>query len=129
MIMVQMRSRMMQISGEFLIPLVFKVFYNACFAFSKITTFVGMKLKRPNKTLEAQIKAEVQKLTCPVHRKQAHISMDDEESEVFVTEACCPFFKKDVFNLGERIRKGFLLRDEKRREREERERKRNLRND
>jgi hypothetical protein len=88
-----------------------------------------MKLKRPNKALEAQIKAEVQKLSCPVHRKQAQISMDDEESEVVVSETCCPFFKKDVFNLGERMRKGFLLRDEKRREREERERKRNLRND
>jgi hypothetical protein len=48
--------------------------------------------------------------------------MDDENSEVQV-EACCPFFKKDVFNLGERMRKDFLRRDEARREREERERK------
>lgn len=88
-----------------------------------------MKLKRPNKALEADIKTAVKKMICPVHRKEAQISMDDEESEVVVTVACCPFFKKDVFNLAERMRKGFLLRDEKRREREERERKRNLRND
>jgi hypothetical protein len=87
-----------------------------------------MKLKRPNKALEAEIKAAVKKMICPVHRKEAQISMDDEESEVTV-EACCAFFKKDVYTEGERMRKKFLLRDEKRREREERERKRNLRND
>ncbi len=85
-----------------------------------------MKLKRPNKALENQIKAEVKKLRCPVHQKEASITMDDEESEV-VVEACCPFFKKDVFVLGERLRKDFLYRDEKRREREERERKKGLR--
>ncbi len=67
-------------------------------------------------------------MRCPVHQKEASISMDDEESEV-VVEACCPFFKKDVFTIGERMRKDFLYRDTKRREREERERLRNLRND
>jgi hypothetical protein len=81
-----------------------------------------MKLKRPNKQLEEQIKLAVKKLSCPIHSKPASISMDDENSEVQV-EACCPFFKKDVFNLGERMRKDFLRRDEARREREERERK------
>jgi hypothetical protein len=81
-----------------------------------------MNLKRPNKQLEEQIKLAVKKLSCPIHSKQATISMDDENSEVQV-EACCPFFKKDVFTLGERMRKDFLRKDEARREREERERK------
>jgi hypothetical protein len=81
-----------------------------------------MKLKRPNKLLEEQIKLAVQKLKCPVHSKPATISMDDENEEVKV-EACCPFFKKDVTILGERMRKDFIYRDEKKRERLERERK------
>lgn len=85
-----------------------------------------MKLKRPNKALEAQIKAAVKIMLCPIHRKEASISMDDEEAEVKV-EACCVFFQKDVFVVGERMRKDFLYRDEKRREREERERKKGLR--
>lgn len=85
-----------------------------------------MKLKRPNKKLEDQIKQAVKKLKCPIHAKEASISMEDEESEVKV-EACCVFFQKDVFTLGERMRKDFLYRDEKKRERIERERKRGLR--
>lgn len=85
-----------------------------------------MKLKRPNKKLEAEIKIAVQKLKCPIHSKQATISMDDEEAEVTV-EACCVFFKKDVTILGERMRKDFLYRDEKKRERLERERRKAFR--
>lgn len=53
--------------------------------------------------------------------------MDCEETEVQV-EACCPFFKKDVMIMGERMRKDFLYRDLKRREREERERLKRLEN-
>ncbi len=82
-----------------------------------------MKLKRPNKALELQIQTAVKKLACPVHNKQAKISMPSENEEVLV-EACCPFFKKDVLIIGERMRKDFLYRDEKTRERLERERKR-----
>lgn len=82
-----------------------------------------MKLKRPNKKLELQIKQEVAKLKCPIHNKPANISMDDEEAEVVVGETCCVFFKKDVFNLGERMRKDFLYRDAAKRERLERERR------
>jgi hypothetical protein len=85
-----------------------------------------MKLKRPNKALEAQIKMVIRKMSCPIHRKEAVVSMDDEEAEVKV-EACCIFFQKDVFVAAERIRKDFLYRDEKRREREERDRKKGLR--
>ena len=80
-----------------------------------------MKLKRPNKALEAQIKQAVKPMRCPVHAKEASISMDSENKEVQV-EACCVFFKKDVMLLGERLRKDFLFRAEKTRERLERER-------
>jgi hypothetical protein len=82
-----------------------------------------MKLKRPNKALEQTIKAAVKNLRCPVHNKPAQIAMESENEEV-VVEACCPFFKKDVFVVGERIRKEFLYKAEKTRERLERERKR-----
>jgi len=81
-----------------------------------------MKLKRPNKRLETDIKDAVKRLSCPIHNKPATASMESENEEVQV-EACCPFFKKDVLLVGERMRKDFLYRDEKRREREERERK------
>ncbi len=81
-----------------------------------------MNLKRPNKKLEEQIKQAVKKLKCPIHSKEASISMADEEAEVQV-DACCVFFKKDVFILGERMRKDHLYRDEKKRERIERERR------
>ena len=84
-----------------------------------------MKLKRPNKKLEEQIKQAVKNLACPVHRKPAKISMESETEEVQV-EACCPFFKKDVMIVGERLRKDFIYRDEKTRERLERERKKGL---
>jgi len=80
-----------------------------------------MKLKRPNKALEAQIKQAVKPMRCPVHSKEASISMDSENEEVQV-EACCVFFKKDVMLVGERLRKDFLFRAEKTRERLERER-------
>lgn len=86
-----------------------------------------MKLKRPNKKLEQQIQLVVKKMSCPIHNKQAHIKMDCEETEVEV-EACCPFFKKDVIIVGERMRKDFLYKDQKRREREERERRKGLEN-
>jgi hypothetical protein len=80
-----------------------------------------MNLKRPNKKLEQTIQAAVKKMVCPIHNKQAQIQMPNEEEEVIV-EACCPFFKKDVFVVGERIRKEFLYKDQKTRERLERER-------
>lgn len=79
-----------------------------------------MKLKRPNKKLEEQIKQAVKNLYCPVHSKTASITMDDEDAEVQV-EACCVFFKQDVFTIGERMRKDFLYRDQKTRERLDRE--------
>ena len=79
-----------------------------------------MNLKRPNKKLEEQIKQAIKNLYCPVHSKPATIIMDDEEAEVQV-EACCVFFKKDVFTIGERMRKDFLYRDQKTRERLDRE--------
>lgn len=82
-----------------------------------------MNLKRPNKILQEQIRVAVRKLMCPVHNKPAKISMESENEEV-VVEACCPFFKKDVMIIGERMRKDFLYRSEKTRERLERERKR-----
>ena len=88
--------------------------------------FALMKLKRPNKKLENEIKMAVKGLTCPVHNKPATISMESETEEV-VVEACCPFFKKDVMIVGERLRKDFIYRDEKTRERLERERKKGLR--
>jgi hypothetical protein len=84
-----------------------------------------MKLKRPNRQLETEIKNAVKKLLCPIHHKPAVISMDDENSEVQV-EACCPFFKADVMTVGERMRKDFIYRAEKTRERLERERRKNL---
>jgi hypothetical protein len=79
-----------------------------------------MNLKRPNKKLELEIKQAVKKLRCPIHHKEAQISMDNEEAEVQV-EACCVFFKNDVKTLGERMRKDFLYRDQKTRERLDRE--------
>lgn len=79
-----------------------------------------MKLKRPNKKLEQEIKQVVKKMRCPIHAKEATISMDDEEAEVQL-EACCVFFKKDVMIVGERMRKDFLYRDQKTRERLDRE--------
>jgi len=82
-------------------------------------------LKRPNKKLEEAIKKTIEPMRCPVHNKQATISMESENEEV-VVEACCPFFKKDVKLEGERIRKDFLYKAEKTRERLERERKRGL---
>lgn len=84
-----------------------------------------MKLKRPNKGLEQKIQQVVKGMTCPVHNKVAKITMDSENEEV-VIEACCAFFKKDVMIVGERMRKDFLYKDEKTRERIERERKKNL---
>ncbi len=82
-----------------------------------------MKLKRPNKQLQLQIQQAVKGLFCPVHNKASIITMESENEEV-VVEACCPFFKKDVFLIGERMRKDFIYRAEKTRERLERERKR-----
>ena len=82
-----------------------------------------MTLKRPNKNLEKQIIQAVKDLSCPVHNKKAVVRMDSENEPVEV-EACCVFFKKDVMVIAERIRKDFLYRDEKTRERLERERKR-----
>ncbi len=80
-----------------------------------------MNLKRPNKTLEKQIKQEVRGLLCPIHQKEALISMEDEKEAVKV-EACCVFFKNDILVIAERMRKDFIYRDEKTRERLEKER-------
>jgi hypothetical protein len=87
-----------------------------------------MKLKRPNKALEQQIKLAVKGMHCPVHNKPALVTMESENEEVKV-EACCPFFKKDIAQIGERIRKDFLYRSEKTRERIERERKKGRRDE
>lgn len=85
-----------------------------------------MNLKRPNRKLEAHIRQAVKDLLCPIHRKPAHISMDSENDPVQV-DACCPFFRNDIFVVGDRMRKDFLYREEKTRERLERERKRKSR--
>lgn len=87
-----------------------------------------MNLKRPNKKLEASIKKETGALRCPIHRLQAEVAMEDENTAVEV-KACCPFFKNDVFVLAERMRKDFIYKAEKTRERIERERLKGLRND
>ena len=86
-----------------------------------------MQLKRPNKNLEKEIQEAVKKMSCPLHRKEAAVSMPSENEPVLV-EACCAFFKKDVLVVAERMRKDFLYRDEKTRERLERERRKNNRN-
>lgn len=83
-----------------------------------------MNLKRPNKALEEKIRQEVKGMLCPIHRKAASISMESENEPVKV-EACCPFFKNDVIVVGERMRKDFIYRAEKTRERLERERRKN----
>lgn len=85
-----------------------------------------MKLKRPNKLLLEQIQRAVKGMLCPIHSKPATIAMESENEEVSVN-ACCPFFRNDIFIIGERMRKDFLYRDEKTRERLERERKKGLR--
>ena len=85
-----------------------------------------MDLKRPNKKLEKQIMDAVSLMMCPIHRKPAKVTMESENEPVKV-ETCCPFFKNDVTIAAERIRKDFLYRDEKTRERIERERKKGLR--
>jgi hypothetical protein len=82
-----------------------------------------MNLKRPNKKLEKEIQLSVSKMRCPIHNKTASVKMDDENAETTV-EACCAFFKKDVLIVAERMRKDFIYRAEKTREREERERRR-----
>jgi hypothetical protein len=84
-----------------------------------------MKLKRPNKVLQEQIQQAVKGMLCPVHAKPAKITMESENEEVQV-ESCCPFFKKDITIIGERMRKDFLYKAEKTRERLERERKRTM---
>jgi hypothetical protein len=84
-----------------------------------------MDLKRPNKKLEKEIQTAIKGIACPLHRKEATIEMPTEKEPVIVT-ACCEFFKKDIMVIGERMRKDFLYRDEKTRERIERERKKNL---
>jgi hypothetical protein len=81
-----------------------------------------MNLKRPNKALEENIKKAVKDMLCPVHRKAATVSMPSENDEVLV-DTCCKFFKKDVMIVAERMRKDFLYRAEKTRERLERERR------
>lgn len=86
-----------------------------------------MNLKRPNKKLEASIKKEVGALLCPIHRLQAEVSMEDENAAVEV-KACCPFFKNDVFIVAERMRKDFIYREQKTRERLDKEWKKGKRN-
>jgi hypothetical protein len=87
-----------------------------------------MNLKRPNKKLEATIKKQAGALKCPIHQLHAEVSMEDENTAV-VVKACCPFFKNDVFILAERMRKEFIYKAEKTRERIERERLKGLRSD
>ncbi|MCU0359780.1 MAG: hypothetical protein MUF75_03520 [Bacteroidia bacterium] len=87
-----------------------------------------MNLKRPNKKLEASIKKEVAALQCPIHRLKAEVAMEDENTALEV-KACCLFFKNDVFILAERMRKEFIYKAEKTRERIERERLKGLRNE
>ncbi len=82
-----------------------------------------MNLKRPNKALEERIRQAVKTMECPIHRKPAKIAMESENEPV-VVEACCIFFKNDVSLVGERMRKDFLYKAEKTRERIERERRR-----
>lgn len=60
-------------------------------------------------------------MLCPIHHKPAQVKLESEDEEI-VVEACCPFFKNDVFVTSERIRKEFLYKDQKTRERLERER-------
>lgn len=87
-----------------------------------------MKLKRPNKALQERIRQAVKNLYCPIHNKPAKISMESENEEVHV-EACCVFFKNDISIIGERMRKEFIYKEEKTRERLERERKKSLRDE
>lgn len=75
---------------------------------------------RPNKNLEKQIQQAIKGMQCPVHSKPASLKMDNENEPVQV-EACCVFFKQDIIVIGERIRKDFLYRAEKTRERIEKE--------
>jgi hypothetical protein len=82
-----------------------------------------MKLPRSNKKLEQEIIQAVAKLKCPIHQKSATVSMPDENEAVKV-EACCVFFRNDIVTLAERMRKDFLYKAEKTRERLERERRR-----
>jgi hypothetical protein len=86
-----------------------------------------MNLKRPNKKLESSIKKETGAMVCPIHRLHAEVAMEDENTVVEV-KACCPFFKNDVFIVAERLRKDFIYKAEKTRERIERERLKGLRN-
>lgn len=79
-------------------------------------------LPRPNKALEQKIIRETARMSCPIHNKTAQVSMPDENQPVEV-KACCKFFEKDVQTLAERMRKDFIYRAEKKREREERERR------
>jgi hypothetical protein len=80
-----------------------------------------MKLKRPNKKLEDQIKQAVKGMACPIHQKESEVSMESETEPVAV-KACCSFFKNDITVIAERIRKDFVYRDQKTRERLEKER-------
>lgn len=82
-----------------------------------------MNLPRPNKKLEALIQQSIKKMLCPVHNKAATITMPSENEEVLV-EACCSFFKKDIMLIGERMRKDFLYKEEKTRERIEKQKRR-----
>ena len=80
-----------------------------------------MNLTRPNKNLEQQIQLTVKPMLCPIHNKAAQIKMPNENEEVEV-QACCIFFKNDVVIVGERMRKDFLYKAQKTRERLEKER-------
>lgn len=79
-----------------------------------------MNQSRPNKTLEKQLSHAIKGMLCPVHSMAPSLKLLADTEEVQV-EACCPFFKKDIMIIGERIRKDFLYRAEKTRERIERE--------
>ena len=83
-----------------------------------------MNQSRSTKNIEKQILLSIKGMQCPVHSKLPTLKLVSENEEVQV-EACCPFFKKDILIIGERIRKDFLYRAEKTKERIEREKKEN----
>jgi hypothetical protein len=53
----------------------------------------------------------------------------ESETEPVRVEACCPFFKNDMVLIGERMRKDFIYREEKAKERIERERRKENRSE
>lgn len=86
-----------------------------------------MNLKRPNKQLEDFIIKSVLTYSCPIHQKTAKVKMPSEKEPVEV-EACCAFFKNDILTIAERIRKEYIYKDEKTRERLKKEQNKHFKN-